>query len=71
MYEFDNCPNCKVSLIGDPIPDNLHKYYSPPYNYRREIGIEYPSRYDGVWEFFCPDCKHSWLSPIAKLKAEV
>jgi len=23
MYEFDNCPNCKVSLIGDPIPDNL------------------------------------------------
>jgi predicted RNA-binding Zn-ribbon protein involved in translation (DUF1610 family) len=24
--------------------------------YSRLIGVEYPDRYDGVWEWRCPDC---------------
>jgi len=30
--------------------------YSPPYSFSRLIGIEIQGRYDGVWEYACPDC---------------
>lgn len=66
---MDNCPNCKVSLIGKPIPENIRHYYGDSTHWRRDIAIEYPEKYDGVWEYMCPDCKHTWPSEVAKLKA--
>ena len=65
---MDNCPHCNVSLIGDEIPVEHREYYSPPYVYRREIGLEYPFKYDGVWEWACPDCNGTWDSEAKKLK---
>jgi hypothetical protein len=65
---MDNCPHCGVSLIGDPIPEDRQKYYSPPYFWRREIGVELPEKYDGVWYWQCPDCKGAWSGEVAKLK---
>ena len=65
--ELDNCPKCKVSLIGDPIPEDIVKDYSGTH-WRREIGIEYPERYDGIWEWKCPDCGHTWFSEVGRLK---
>jgi Zn-finger nucleic acid-binding protein len=70
MAKIDNCPHCGVSLIGDPIPEDIRHHYSPPYYWRREIGIEYPEKCDGVWEWQCPDCKGTWLSEVGKLKNE-
>jgi hypothetical protein len=63
----DNCPHCKVSLIGDLIPDDIKQHYSGTH-WRREIGIEYTDKYDGVWEYECPDCKGRWPSEVARLK---
>jgi|SRR5688572_20818672 len=31
--------------------------YSPPYTWRREIGIEILGWYDGVSYWMCPDCE--------------
>lgn len=65
---MNNCPHCNVSLLGGPIPEELRKHYSPPYFWRREIGHEYPEKYDGVWEWSCPDCNGTWPSEVQKLK---
>ena len=57
--ERDNCPSCEVSLIGDPIPEDIVEHYSGTH-WRREIGIEDPKQYDGVLWWKCPDCEHVW-----------
>lgn len=62
-----NCPHCDTSLLGDPIPEKDRQHYSPPYFWGREIGIEYPEKYDGIWEWKCPDCGGTWLSEAAKI----
>jgi hypothetical protein len=66
---IDNCPHCKVSLIGEPIPKDIAHHYSGTH-WRREIGIEYEGVYDGVWEWMCPDCKGKWPSEVAKLRQD-
>ena len=42
---FGECPQC-----GATWRNGEHAAYS------RLIGIEYPEKYDGVWEWRCPDC---------------
>jgi hypothetical protein len=34
----------------------VEQHYAPPYRFSRIIGIEYRDKYDGVWEYACPDC---------------
>ena len=34
--------------------------YAPPRRFSRLIGVEYRGRYDGVWEWRCPDCAETW-----------
>ena len=67
MSNPDNCPHCGASLIGDPIPDDIKENYSGT-NWRREIGREDPSVYDGIIEWICPDCNGVWPSEVGKLK---
>ena len=57
MDHYGNCPECGVSWDGGEIPEKDRECYAPPYRFSRLIGIEYPHRYDGVWEWECPDCK--------------
>jgi hypothetical protein len=42
----------------------IEDHYSPPFKFSRLVGVEYsydhPKHYDGVSEWMCPDCKHSW-----------
>jgi hypothetical protein len=64
-----NCPHCQVSLLGEPIPKDNRKHYAKgTTHYKREIGMECPLKYDGVWEWMCPDCEGKWPSEVAKLK---
>jgi hypothetical protein len=35
----------------------IQESYSLPYKFSRLVGVEHPGRYDGVWEWQCPDCK--------------
>jgi len=48
----------------EELREMIQKYYSPPYKFSRIVGVEYaydhPQHYDGVSEWQCPDCKHSW-----------
>jgi hypothetical protein len=67
---MDNCPKCKTSLIGEPIPEDIRHHYGEYTNWRREIGIEYRGKYDGVWEWKCPDCSHTWDSEVKKLRSK-
>jgi len=61
MNEPTNCPHCKVSLIGEPIPqEHIDKGYYSVTHFKREIGIEIPEKYDGIWYFMCPDCEGEW-----------
>lgn len=62
-HEIDNCPHCNASLNGDPIPEELSGHYSGTH-WRREMGWEDSDKYDGVWEWECPDCKGRWPSEI-------
>ena len=57
--EPENCPHCKVSLLGDPIPKKYLEHYSGTH-FKREIGIEVRGFYDGVAYYECPDCKGKW-----------
>jgi hypothetical protein len=57
---MDNCPHCGASLIGDEIPEEMREHYSPPYHWRREIGVEHSEIYDGIYYWMCPDCKGEW-----------
>lgn len=57
--EHDNCPKCKVSLVGVPIPEEDRAYFGKATHFKREIGIEYPC-YDGILTYSCPDCGHEW-----------
>jgi hypothetical protein len=34
----------------------VEQHYSPPYRFSRIIGITHRDKYDGVWEYACPDC---------------
>jgi hypothetical protein len=43
-------------MTDDELKQHISVYYSPPYKFSRLIGIEYPGKYDGVWEYACPDC---------------
>lgn len=54
-----NCPHCGVSLLGEPIPEKDLQHYSGRY-FKREIGVEDPDKYDGVYYYYCPDCKGEW-----------
>ena len=65
MYVKDNCPNCGVSFIGGPIPEDIVENYSGTH-WRREIGIDggYIGVYDGTVAYMCPDCKHQF--PVSK-----
>ena len=53
------CPHCSTSLLGDPIPTEIKEHYYSNY-WKREIGIEDSSKYDGVYYYQCPDCKGEW-----------
>lgn len=57
----ENCPHCKVSLLGETISQELLDtgyYYGT--HWKREIGVEIPEKYDGIYYYFCPDCKGEW-----------
>lgn len=56
---MDNCPKCNASWIGGEIPEDIREHYSPPYHWKREIGIDggYIGIYDGLVALKCPDCK--------------
>lgn len=68
-YHKDNCPHCNANLNGDPIPEHMIESFGSGF-WRREIGIEYPEKYDGIWEWKCPDCKKTWPAEIQKLKQD-
>lgn len=53
------CQNCGTDLIGLEIPDNLKEHYSPPYYWKRKIGI-YDAMLDRTTHWQCPDCKFVW-----------
>lgn len=56
MDHHGKCPKCGTSWDAGPIPEKDRAHYSPPYRFSRLIGIEYHGKYDGVWEYACPDC---------------
>ena len=67
---------------ADKTDDELHEYvanhYSPPYVFKRAIGIEYSygdyRHRDGVSAYRCPDCKHTFprnLGTYSLLETEV
>jgi hypothetical protein len=45
-----------ANMTDEELKRYISVYYSPPYKFSRLIGIEYPGKYDGVWEYACPDC---------------
>ena len=40
----------------EEIEEQVKQFYSPPYRWGREIGIEIEGGYDGVSYWQCPDC---------------
>ena len=56
MDHCGKCPKCNADWDAGPIPEKDREYYSPPYRFSRLIGLEFPGKYDGVWEYACPDC---------------
>jgi hypothetical protein len=56
MDHCGKCPECGSDWDAGPIPEAQREFASPPYRFSRLIGIEYRDRYDGVWEYACPDC---------------
>ena len=61
---FDNCPKCESSFIGEPIPAKDVDFFGGKTHFRREIGIDggMMGIYDGIVAYKCPDC--GYLFPI-------
>ena len=55
----EHCPHCNSSLLSSPIPAKDREFFAGNY-FKREIGVEIPTKYDGVWFFQCPDCLGQW-----------
>ena len=47
----------------------IRKCYPPPYKWSRLLAMEDPEKYDGVWEYHCPDCGAVFDSEIKKLRS--
>ena len=45
-----------VNTSDEDLRKLVTDFYSPPYRFSRLVGVEFPGRYDGVWEWACPDC---------------
>jgi len=50
----------KLAVYDKYTDEQLHariaELYSPPHKFSRLMGVEIPERYDGIWEWACPDC---------------
>ena len=60
----ENCPQCGVSLQGEPIPQEYidKGYYSQgTTHYSRLMGIE--GNKDRIEWWQCPDCGYRWERP--------
>ena len=60
MQGPSHCPHCHVDLIGDPIPDSIRGHFLDQTNFKRELVVNYPDHFFGVWVFKCPDCIGRW-----------
>lgn len=60
MTDYNECPNCGVSLQGEPIPERNQHWYGDKTHFGRTIGMEVRGVYDGVLYWFCPDCGWAW-----------
>lgn len=60
IYMSTGSPSFK-DMTNEEMNEYIEEYYSAPYKWRREIGIElygtHPKHYDGVSAWQCPDCQ--------------
>jgi len=45
-----------VNTSDEELRKIVEDFYKPPYRFSRLVGLEFPGKYDGVWEWACPDC---------------
>jgi predicted RNA-binding Zn-ribbon protein involved in translation (DUF1610 family) len=53
------CSSCGTDLVGEEIPVNIRHLYSPPYYWKRMIGL-YDQSKDRTTHYQCPDCHFIW-----------
>ena len=54
------CPKCRASMMGEPIPEKDREVFGGVEWFSRVIGFTDPDK-DGAWRWECPDCGHEWL----------
>lgn len=47
----------RFGWTDEQVEESMKECYSPPYVWKREIGIEILGQYDGISYYQCPDCK--------------
>jgi hypothetical protein len=47
----------RFGWTDEQVEQSMKECYSPPYVWKREIGIEILGQYDGISYYQCPDCK--------------
>lgn len=65
-YDFGKCPNCKLDFKGDPIPEDVREYYSPPYFWDKKIAVEL--NHDRIEYYLCPECGYKMYSAFTKIE---
>lgn len=55
----ENCPSCKVALIGDAISEEKRHLFGGAERFTRVIGL-YDVDRDRTTQWACPDCGHRW-----------
>ena len=61
-----HCPKCNADFKGKPIPQEYldRGLYGNSTHYSRVIGVEIQGAYDGISEWQCPDCNHTWKNEL-------
>lgn len=54
------CPKCGSDWRGKEIPEGDRTFFGGSTHFHRLIGIAVLGKYDGVWEWRCPDCDSRW-----------
>lgn len=60
MKDRDNCPQCKISLRGQPIKPE-HQHYFGTTHYSTVLGI---SDGDSIHTWKCPACGFEWKANL-------
>lgn len=60
LLSRQNCPECGVSWIGNPIPDDLKKEYNNRSHFTKLVAVPAKNNFSKIVAYECPGCEFNF-----------